>query len=135
MLFRSYLKNHDYCKLVDLNTLVANSDIITLHVPYTTENHHLISEEMIAIMKKTALFINCARGGLVDEDALYVALNEGRLAGAALDCFENEPYTGKLRELENVVITPHVGSSAKEGRALMEAEARDNLMEVLKNVI
>ena len=83
-------------------------------------------------MKKGALLINAARGGLVDEDALYNALSSGHLGGAALDCFEDEPYTGKLKELDNVLLTAHIGSYAQEGRVLMERQAVENLFRELK---
>jgi len=129
-----YINSHDICKMSSFETLMTESDIITLHIPYTKENHHIINKNVIDRMKPGAIIINCARGGLIDEEALYNALKEGKLAGAGLDCFENEPYRGKLCELDNVIMTPHAGSSAKEGRALMEAEARDNLIEELNKL-
>jgi D-3-phosphoglycerate dehydrogenase len=83
------------------------------------------------MMKKTALLVNAARGGLLDEEALYAALKNGVIAGAALDCFENEPYTGRLTELENTVLTSHIGASAAETRRIMEEQAVQNLLNVL----
>ena len=79
-------------------------------------------------MKKGAWLVNMARGGVVDEDALYNALKEGRLAGAAVDVFEKEPYNGPLAQLQNVIITPHIGSYALEARVAMEATSVENLL-------
>jgi D-3-phosphoglycerate dehydrogenase len=115
----------------DLNALLASADILTLHIPYSAEAHHLIGADAIASMKKGAYFVNASRGGLVDEAALHEALVSGHLAGAALDVFEQEPYAGPLRELDNVVLTPHVGSAAVEVRQRMETEAAANLVEAL----
>lgn len=118
--------------LVDLDTLLAQSDIVSLHLPYSVENRHLINAIRIRSMKKGAYLVNTARGGLVDENALYDALNSGHLAGTALDCFEQEPYTGPLKDLENVLLTGHIGSYAQEGRIMMERQAVDNLLNELK---
>jgi D-3-phosphoglycerate dehydrogenase len=85
-------------------------------------------------MKKGALLINTARGGLVDEEALYNSLCSSHLSGAALDCFEQEPYTGKLKDLDNVLLTAHIGSYAQEGRSVMEKQAVENLLRELKKV-
>jgi len=76
--------------------------------------------------------VNCARGGIVDETALYDALKSGQLSAAALDVFEQEPYQGRLRELKNVILTPHIGSYAREARIAMEIEAVNNLVHSLK---
>ncbi|HHW48070.1 MAG TPA: phosphoglycerate dehydrogenase [Clostridiaceae bacterium] len=127
-----FIKNHDICKMVSFDELISHSDIITLHMPYTEENRHMIGKEELSKMKKTAFLINTARGGLVDEDALYDALKSGQIAGAALDCFENEPYDGPLKTLDNVVLAAHMGASAVEGRAIMERQALDNLVNELK---
>ena len=85
-------------------------------------------------MKEGALVVNAARGGLIDEQALLACLQDGHLAGAALDCFEQEPYIGPLAQLENVVLTGHIGSYAKEGRAIMEKQAAENLVQELMNI-
>jgi D-3-phosphoglycerate dehydrogenase len=124
-------KRSEYCVLVTLNELFFQSDIVTLHIPYNKENHYFINKERILSMKKGALLINAARGGIVDEDALYDALVSGHLSGAALDCFEQEPYTGPLKNLDNVLLTGHIGSYAKEGRAMMEKQAVENLLREL----
>jgi D-3-phosphoglycerate dehydrogenase len=118
----------EFCSL---DALLAKSDIISLHIPYTPEMHHFFNEEKMNAMKKGALLINASRGGLVDEAALAAALESGRLAGAALDCFETEPYSGPLAKMEQVVMTAHMGSYAQEARELMELEASDNLLQGL----
>ena len=123
-----------FCERVSLDALLHNADIITLHIPYSTENHHFINDERIKIMKHGAFLINAARGGLVDEDALYSALNNSSLGGAALDCFEVEPYNGQLKDLENILVTSHIGSYAKEGRVMMEKQSVENLFAVLKGI-
>ena len=126
-----YIKVSPFCTLCDLDVLLRDSDIVTLHIPYTRENHHIISRERIFAMKKDAVLINTARGGLIDEEALYDALIKEHLSGAALDCFEKEPYSGPLVKLENVVLTSHVGSNAKEARLVMEQQALENLVKTL----
>ena len=117
---------------VDFKELLKNSDIISLHLSYSKENYRLIGQEEFSLMKQGAFLINCSRGGIVDENALYSALKEGKLAGAALDVFEQEPYNGPLKELDNVVLTPHIGSYAKESRIEMEMQAVRNLLEELR---
>jgi len=121
-------------ELVSLNDLVKNSDIITIHTPLTEETKHIISEKELKMMKETAVLINTARGGLVDERSLYNALKERRIAGAAVDVFENEPETGRLKELDNIIITPHIGTYTLETRRHMEIEAAENLINGLKKV-
>jgi D-3-phosphoglycerate dehydrogenase len=88
----------------------------------------LIGREQLALMKPGALLVNTARGGLVDESALLETLLGGRLAGAACDVFEKEPYGGPLSQLQQVLLTAHMGSYAREARALMEQEAAENLV-------
>ncbi|MGG5822674.1 phosphoglycerate dehydrogenase [Falsiroseomonas sp. HW251] len=111
---------------VELDALIARADIVTIHAPYTEQTRNILSRERIFAMKKGARLINCARGGLVDEAALYDALKSGHLAGAALDVFETEPATeSPLFGLENVVCTPHLGAAtteAQENVALQVAE-------------
>ena len=119
---------------VDLQTLLATSDIVTLHVPYTPANHHLIGAEEIASMRSASYLVNIARGGLIDENALVSALESGHLAGAALDCFEVEPYTGPLKNLDNVVMTAHMGTYATETRGQMEREAARQLVTHLRQI-
>jgi D-3-phosphoglycerate dehydrogenase len=117
---------------VDLGTLVARADIITLHAPYTEQTRNIMSRERIFAMKKGARLVNCARGGLVDEAALAEALRSGHLAGAALDVFETEPATeSPLFALDNVVCTPHLGAAtaeAQENVALQVAEQMSDFL-------
>lgn len=119
-------------KFTEFEQLLHESDIVTLHLPYGSSTHHIIDEKALSLMKPSALLINVARGGLIDEAALYTAIQEKRLAGAALDCFENEPYVGPLLSCENVQVTAHMGSYASEARALMEAEACSSLVRGLR---
>jgi phosphoglycerate dehydrogenase-like enzyme len=96
-------------RLVDLETLLAESDFVSIHCPLTHGTRGLIGLRQLSLMKPTAYLINTARGGIVDEDALYDALQGGRLAGAALDCFAKEPVTEphRFRDLDNVLLAPH----------------------------
>lgn len=118
-------------KKVELNELLSNSDIITLHLPYNAENHHFISVREISQMKASTLVLNISRGGLIDEGALAEALMDGKIAGAGLDAFEKEPYTGPLCQFPNVLLTAHMGSYAKEARLIQEQEAVKNLFSKL----
>ena len=122
---------------VDLDELCIKSDILSLHLPYNEATHHIINEKHFNLMKKGSYIVNISRGGLVDETALLAALKSGHLAGAALDCFEQEPYEGELRNLETVQITAHMGSYARETRDLMEQEASRLLVDALheKNLL
>lgn len=123
-----------YAMKNELKELLSHCDVISLHLPFTPENRHFIGKEELSLMKESALLINCSRGGIVDEDALYSALKNGRLLGAAMDVFDSEPYQGPLRELENVILTPHIGSYAKEARLKMELAAVDNLIKGIKEI-
>ena len=120
--------------LISLDELLELSDIISLHVPYSAENHHLLNRQRLAKMKPGAIVINVARGGLVDEDALADALRSGALSGAALDCFEQEPYSGPLSTLDNVQMTAHMGTYAVETRGQMERQAASQLVEHLRSI-
>lgn len=130
------VKSDDF-QNVGLDELCTRSDIVSLHLPYSEATHHIIDEKRINLMKKGSFIVNISRGGLVDEAMLLVALKSGHLAGAALDCFEQEPYEGELRNLENVQITAHMGSYARETRDLMEQEASRLLVNALheKNLL
>ena len=130
------LKQSDYPN-VELDELCIKSDILSLHLPYSEATHHIINEKQISQMKKGSYIVNISRGGLVDETALLTALKSGHLAGAALDCFEQEPYEGELSKLETVQITAHMGSYARETRDLMEREASRLLVNALheKNLL
>jgi D-3-phosphoglycerate dehydrogenase len=122
---------------VELDELCIKSDILSLHLPYNEATHHIINEKHLNLMKKGSYIVNISRGGLVDEKALLAALKSGHLAGAALDCFEQEPYEGELSKLETVQITAHMGSYARETRDLMEREASQLLVNALheKNLL
>ncbi len=117
---------------VALPELLRESDHLVLVVPYSTAVHHLIDAAALAQMKRTAVLVNIARGGVVDDAALVAALRAGRLAAAGLDVFENEPapHPGLL-ELENVVMTPHIASSTRATRAAMAGLAISNLRRAL----
>lgn len=117
---------------VELDELLAISDIVSLHCPYGPATHHLIGAGQLAAMKDTAYLINTARGPIIDEAALASALREGQIAGAGLDVFENEPNVHPgLVELENVVLVPHLGSATVETRTAMAMLAADNTLAVL----
>ena len=119
-------------KKLEMDELLRKSDIMTVHVSGKYEKPFLGAKEF-DMMKDGACLINVARGGAVDEDALFNALKDGRLAGAALDVFEKEPYNGPLKVLDNVILTPHIGSYAKEARVEMEIQAAKNLVEGLRS--
>lgn len=117
---------------VALDELLARSQILSLHAPLTPQTRHLIGARALARMPRGALLINTARGELVDSDALRAALVSGHLGGAGLDVYEHEPYRGPLTGLAQVVLTPHMGSAARETRSRMELEAAENLLAGLR---
>jgi lactate dehydrogenase-like 2-hydroxyacid dehydrogenase len=115
-----------------LERLLAAVDVVSLHCPLTPETHHLIGAAELTAMKPSAVLINAARGPIVDERALAEALAAGRLAAAGLDVYENEPQLEPgLRELDNVVLTPHLGSATVETRTAMAELAARNVISVL----
>lgn len=117
---------------MDLDGLLQASDFVSLHTPLTPETRHLIGERELALMKPSAILVNTARGAVVDEAALARALQEGRIAGAALDVFEDEPHiTEALYGLGNVVLTPHIGTGTIDARIAMGREALDNIRNFL----
>lgn len=118
---------------VHLDELLRESDIVTIHLPLDKDTNGLLNEKLFSYMKEGSVFINTSRGRIVEEDALYDALKIGKIGYACLDVFRNEPYTGKLRELENITFTCHVGSYAKEARVRMEMQAVENLIVGLQN--
>lgn len=120
----------------DLDTLLQSSDYVSIHVPLLDSTYHMIDAQKISTMKKTAKIINTSRGGVIDEDALYDALKSGNLGGAALDVFEKEPATGhKLAELENVILTPHIGAQTKEAQNLAANVIGEKIIQILRGVI
>ncbi len=119
---------------VDLDTLFEQSDFISIHVPLLPSTKHLITTREIRKMKPTAYIINTARGPIIDEDALILALKENWIEGAAIDVFEEEPkMRQELKELDNVILTPHIGSATREARIEMARMAAANVIEVLIN--
>lgn len=121
------------CRVVDMDLLLRESDYITLHIPKTTETTHLINAEALNKMKPTARIVNCARGGIIDEQALYEALKAGKIAGAALDVFEKEPLgESPLRELgQQVILTPHLGASTAEAQVNVAIDVAEQIRDVL----
>lgn len=121
-------------EFADIETILKESDIVTLHVPLLKSTYHLIGEKELKMMKKTAYLINTARGAVVDTEALVKALKEGWIAGAALDVFEQEPLPPDhpLTKLDNVILTPHIASATIEARQRMAELAAKNLIAVLK---
>lgn len=117
-------------KRVDMETLLKESDFVSVHVPLMKETHHLINAERLKLMKKTAYLINNSRGPVVDEKALYDALKEGRIAGAGLDVFEQEPAPADnpLLKFDNVVVAPHISSASYETRSRMAEIVAENLI-------
>ncbi len=120
----------------DLDTLLQSSDYVSIHVPLLDSTYHLIDSKKLSIMKKTAKIINTSRGGVIDEDALYDALKNENLGGAALDVFEKEPATGnKLATLPNVILTPHIGAQTKEAQSLAANVIAEKIIQILRGVI
>ncbi|MGB4125520.1 MAG: phosphoglycerate dehydrogenase [Dethiobacteria bacterium] len=119
-------------ELVNLDLLLQQSDFVSLHVPLMPATRHLIGEAEIALMKPGAMLINCARGGIVDEAALYRALLEKRIAGAALDVFEEEPPVGSpLLQLDNVIATPHLGALTREAQTNVALQVAEQVLKAL----
>jgi len=117
----------------ELADLLRESDLITLHPALSKETHHLIGERELSLMKPTAFLVNTSRGPIIDEKALVKALQEGRIAGAGLDVYENEPDLAPgLMECENVVLLPHLGSASRETRDKMATMAAMNALSLLK---
>jgi D-3-phosphoglycerate dehydrogenase len=124
-------------ELRELDDLLRDADIVTVHVPLTKETRHLLDARALSLMKPTAVLVNTARGGVVDEEALYEALVQGRLAGAALDVLEHEPpkegtASARLTQLPNVIVTPHLGASAKEAQEEAAMEVAKQVLAVLR---
>ncbi|MCR4322135.1 MAG: D-glycerate dehydrogenase [Candidatus Brocadiaceae bacterium] len=119
-------------KRVDLETLLKESDFISIHTPLSEKTRHLIGAKELSLMKKTAYLINTARGAIIDESALVNALKNKQIAGAGLDVYEEEPRLKPgLAELDNVVLAPHLGSATVEARTKMAVMAAENIIAVL----
>jgi len=120
----------------DLDTLLSSADYVSFHVPLLDSTRHMINAEKLKMMKNTARIINTARGGVIDEEALYNSLKEGSLAGAALDVFEVEPATGnKLVTLPNFIATPHMGAQTKEAQLLAANIIAEKIIQILRGVL
>ena len=116
----------------NLGNIMKNADFISLHLPHTQQTHYIVNEEMLSKMKPSAYIINCARGGTVDEKALYNALKNGTIAGAGLDVFENEPpIDSPLFMFDNVVLTPHIGANTNEGQIRAGTVCAKQIIKVL----
>tara|TARA_B110000003_G_C16539111_1_gene491970 strand:+ start:90 stop:1079 length:990 start_codon:yes stop_codon:yes gene_type:complete len=136
-----FINDIDSSKLTKLDNSViscskdyiyANSDLISVHVPLTLETYNLISKEQITMMKSHAYLINTSRGGIINEEDLFNALEHQVIAGAAIDTYEEEPYTGKLSLLNNCINTAHMGSMTVDCRANMEIEATKEVIRFFK---
>jgi D-3-phosphoglycerate dehydrogenase len=120
-------------QMVPLDELLTKADYISLHLPKTKESANMISTEQFAKMKKGVRIVNCARGGIIDENALYEALTNGTVAGAAVDVFAEEPPTDwKLLKLDNVIGSPHIGAATREAQGRVGAEVAAKLIEFAK---
>jgi len=120
--------------------IYKKSDIISIHTPLTHKTKNMISTEEFNLMSKNTFLINTARGGIIDEHALYSVLEKNQIAGAAMDVFENEPYHDKLCELKNIILTQHMGSFSYDCRMNMELQASEAILDffngrIPKNVV
>ncbi|WP_087037977.1 D-2-hydroxyacid dehydrogenase [Thermococcus litoralis] len=139
ILLYDVIKNEERAKevggrFVELEELLRNSDVVTIHVPLLESTYHLINEEKLKLMKPTAILINTSRGPIVDTNALVKALQEGWIAGAGLDVFEEEPLPKDhpLTKLDNVVLTPHIGASTVEAQERAGIEVAEKVVKILK---
>ena len=124
--------NRDFnLEWVTKDQIYKESDIISLHLPLTSLTRNMICREQLLQMKKGAFVINTSRGGIINEDDLHKAMEEGHLGGAAIDVFENEPYTGKLIEIDRCLLTAHMGSMSIDCRSQMEIEATEEAVRFL----
>jgi len=129
---RENMKKDAFEKMDELADLMQQSDFISLHLPHLPKTHHIVNKEMIAKMKPTAFIINCARGGTIDEKALYEALKKQKIAGAGLDVYEQEPpKDNPLLTLDSVMLTPHIGANTKEGQIRAGTVCAEQILKVL----
>lgn len=127
------IENRYEARYVDFQTVLQDSDFVSLNLPYTPEVHHLIGQQELGMMRRTAYLINTARGAHVDEQALVHALQNGIIAGAAMDVYEHEPQiASELLSLPNVVLSPHTGTGTWEGRIAMCENVADNILAFIK---
>jgi D-3-phosphoglycerate dehydrogenase / 2-oxoglutarate reductase len=111
--------------------IYKQADVITFHIPLTKQTKNMVRKEHLKIMKPDAILINTARGGIINEDDLYDVMEEGHLSGASIDVFVQEPYSGKLREIERCILTAHMGSMSVDCRTRMEREATEEAVRFL----
>jgi D-3-phosphoglycerate dehydrogenase len=117
-----------------MEDIFSISDFISIHIPYTKENHHIVNNDVLGLMKKSSFIVNTSRGGIIDEEALALALEEGRIAGAALDVFENEPPRpdNPLLKVKNAILSPHSAALTKESSRRMAMHAAEGVADVLE---
>jgi len=128
-----YVKESEGVRLVTLDEVLAQSDYISLHLPITKESADMIGKAQFEKMKTGVRIVNCARGGILNESALYAALTNGKVAGAALDVYAEEPpMDWKLAQLDNVICSPHIGAATKEAQGRVGAEVAEILIEFAK---
>lgn len=128
-----YVKTSDYADLVDFETLIKEADYISLHIPKTKETEHILDKAAFEKMMDNVVIINCARGGVVDEGALYDAVISGKVRIACVDVYESEPAKeNKLFELEQVIVTPHIGAQTKEGQTRAGTQIAELVRDALK---
>lgn len=141
ILYTANSKKHDFeertgAKFVDLHTLLKESDFVSIHTPLTPKTYHLIGKNELSLMKKTAVLINTSRGAVIDEHALAESLENKQIYAAGLDVYEKEPVIEeKLKELDNVVLLPHIGSATYKTRIDMSILAAQNILDYLDGKI
>jgi D-3-phosphoglycerate dehydrogenase len=133
MAYDPNVKTHGHAKIVDLDTLMKESDYISLHIPKTDETAHILNKAAFDKMKDGVVIINCARGGVVDENALYDAIKAGKVRIAGVDVYESEPAKeNKLFELDQVIVTPHIGAQTSEGQLRAGTQIAELVRDALK---
>jgi len=125
---QKYISKGMSIRQVSMNELLANSDVITIHVPLTSTTENLIAYEQFKHMRDNSILINTSRGGIVNEKDLFTALETNIISGAALDVYEKEPYDGPLANLDNIILSTHLGSNTSGCRNLMEQQALDDIL-------
>ena len=131
--FDAVVSESEFGTYKEMDEVLAEADFLSLHLPHNDSTHYLINTDAFAKMKDGAILVNAARGGVVDEEALYEALKSGKLRAAAIDVYETEPVTEhKLFSLDNVVLTPHVGAQAAEGQQRAGVQVAEKVIEALK---
>jgi len=131
--FDPYVKDTQHAQTVDMDTLFKESDYISLHIPKTDETTHILNKAAFDKMKEGVVIVNCARGGVVDENALYDAITSGRVRIAAMDVYEVEPAKElKLFSLDQVIVTPHVGAQTAEGQLRAGVQIAELVRDALK---